>query len=309
VFFFKPGASALVKRIGVWYNILYLFSIEVSHMPMISLLKADTVFSSSPQGADLLIRRLLLPLGGGEFYFCPGEKLAILADVSLPADNETGANFDIRLAWALINMAKDEGIRDIALCIRPEEGFDLETVLAKTSYGKLATIEGLQIIGLNSAPATPRRTDTALILEEAEIYDVLAAADIIISLAKFKTADARLFGGAMTNITYAAKPASSLSFELKQRALVDIYSILAPDLTIVDCIRGQSGFQNNRTDCLLAGSDAVALDTVLCAIADIGLHPNSTEAVVLGAQYGLGVSNPADIAMFGDDLREIMAAQ
>jgi uncharacterized protein (DUF362 family) len=278
-------------------------------MPMISLLKADTVLSSSPKGADLLIRRLLLPLGGGEFYFCPGEKLTLLADVSLPADNETGANFDIRLAWALINMAKDEGIRDISLCLRPEEGFDLETVLAKTSYGKLAAIKGVKIIGLDTAPSTPRHTDTALVYEEAEIYDVLATTDIIISLAKFKTADARLFGGAMANINYAARQKGSLSFELKQRALVDIYSILAPDLTIIDCLRGQSGFQNNRTDCLLAGSDAVALDTVLCAIADIGMDPQTAEAFVLASQYGLGVSNPADIAMFGDDLRDIMAQQ
>ena len=37
-------------------------------MPMISLLKADKKLSSSAKAADLLMRRLLLPLGGGEFY-------------------------------------------------------------------------------------------------------------------------------------------------------------------------------------------------------------------------------------------------
>lgn len=274
-------------------------------MPMISLLKADKTLSSSSKAADLLVRRLLLPLGGGEFYFAPGERVAIIADVSLPADNETGANFDIRLTWAIINIARDAGVCDITVCLRPEPGFDLATVLERTSYGKLAGIDGVKVVGLSEAQATPHRTDTRLVLEDAEVYDILSMADVIISLAKFKTAENRLFGSALANIAYAAKIDDSLSFAMKQRALVDIYSIVAPDLTIIDCLVGQSGFQNNQADCVIAGSDAVALDTVLCAIA--GIDAKTVESLVLAAQYGEGVNNPGDIAMFGDDLRDILA--
>ena len=274
-------------------------------MPMISLLKADKKLSSSAKAADLLMRRLLLPLGGGEFYFAPGERLAIIADVSLPADNETGANFDIRLTWALINIARDAGVADITVCLRPEAGFDLDTVLERTSYGKLSGIDGVKVLGLTESQTTPHRTDTRLVLEDAEVYDVLSTADVIVSLAKFKTAENQLFGSALANIAYAAKLDDSLNFAMKQRALVDIYSIVAPDLTIVDCLIGQSGFQNNQVDCIIAGSDAVALDTVLCAIG--GIDAKTVESLVLAAQYGEGVNNPGDIAMFGDDLRDIIA--
>ena len=274
-------------------------------MPMISLLKADKKLSSSAKAADLLMRRLLLPLGGGEFYFAPGERLAIIADVSLPADNETGANFDIRLTWALINIARDAGVADITVCLRPEAGFDLDTVLERTSYGKLSGIDGVKVLGLTESQTTPHRTDTRLVLEDAEVYDVLSTADVIVSLAKFKTAENQLFGSALANIAYAAKLDDSLNFAMKQRALVDIYSIVAPDLTIVDCLIGQSGFQNNQVDCIIAGSDAVALDTVLCAIA--GIDAKTVESLVLAAQYGEGVNNPGDISMFGDDLRDIIA--
>ncbi len=276
-------------------------------MPMISLLKADKKLSSSAKAADLLMRRLLLPLGGGEFYFAPGERLAIIADVSLPADNETGANFDIRLTWALINIARDAGVADITVCLRPEAGFDLDTVLERTSYGKLSGIDGVKVLGLTESQTTPHRTDTRLVLEDAEVYDVLSTADVIVSLAKFKTAENQLFGSALANIAYAAKLDDSLNFAMKQRALVDIYSIVAPDLTIVDCLIGQSGFQNNQVDCIIAGSDAVALDTVLCAIA--GIDAKTVESLVLAAQYGEGVNNPGDIAMFGDDLRDIIAIE
>ena len=276
-------------------------------MPMISLLKADKKLSSSAKAADLLMRRLLLPLGGGEFYFAPGDRLAIIADVSLPADNETGANFDIRLTWALINIARDAGVADITVCLRPEAGFDLDTVLERTSYGKLSGIDGVKVLGLTESQTTPHRTDTRLVLEDAEVYDVLSTADVIVSLAKFKTAENQLFGSALANIAYAAKLDDSLNFAMKQRALVDIYSIVAPDLTIVDCLIGQSGFQNNQVDCIIAGSDAVALDTVLCAFA--GIDAKTVESLVLAAQYGEGVNNPGDIAMFGDDLRDIIAIE
>ena len=84
-------------------------------MPIVSLLKTENMHPSTPKAANLLLRCLLLPLGGGEFYFCTGEKLAIIADVTLPAAHETGANFDLRLAVALINIARDEGVSDITL--------------------------------------------------------------------------------------------------------------------------------------------------------------------------------------------------
>lgn len=274
-------------------------------MPIISLLKADGELATSAKAADLLMRRLLLPLGGPAFYFCPGEKLTLFADVSLPADNELGANFDIRLLWALINIAREEGVSDITVCIRPEESFDLQTVLDKTSYGKLVGIEGVKVVGVSAANTTYRKSDSALVLEDVAVYNEISTADIIISLAKFKTAEDKLFGSALANMSYAAEMDDSLSFEMKQRALVDVYSIVAPDLTIIDCLIGQSGFQNNRKDCVLAGSDAVALDTVLSAIADI--DAKTIESLLLATQYGYGISNPADITMCGDDLRGIMA--
>ena len=209
------------------------------------------------------------------------------------------------MTWALINIARDAGVADITVCLRPEAGFDLDTVLERTSYGKLSGIDGVKVLGLTESQTTPHRTDTRLVLEDAEVYDVLSTADVIVSLAKFKTAENQLFGSALANIAYAAKLDDSLNFAMKQRALVDIYSIVAPDLTIVDCLIGQSGFQNNQVDCIIAGSDAVALDTVLCAIA--GIDAKTVESLVLAAQYGEGVNNPGDIAMFGDDLRDIIA--
>lgn len=275
-------------------------------MSMISVLKTGEDFDTDPKKAEELVRKLLLPFGGAEFFFCPGERVVFLADAALPADNETGANFDIRLLWALTHAALAQGMMEVTVCLKPAEGFSWEQIKANTSYGKLAALDGVKIVPLDTAAATDHATDTALAREKMRIYDTLYAADVIISLAKFKVADDRLFGGALANMAYAADMDEHLPDEqVRQRALVDIYSTVSPDLVIVDCIKGQGGFQNNKASCVMAGSDVVALDTVLCAMADLPLAAN--EGLMLASQYGMGVSNPAEITIVGDDLREIMA--
>ena len=274
-------------------------------MSIVSLLKTDADFGTDPKKAEDLVKRLLMAHGGSDFFFCPGEKAAFLVDASLPADNESGANFDIRLAWALTHIAIEQGMTDISICLKPEEGFTFRQIIKTTSYGKLAELPGVKLVSLAEAEATPRRTDTGLVLEQAEIYDVLNSADVVISLAKFKTAEGRLFGGALANTVNAARITGDLDYQMKQRALIDIYSTITPDLVIVDCIKGESVFQNNRISCVLAGSDGVALDTVLSAMSGVNMAGN--EGLMLATQYGLGISNPSDIAMCGDDMREIMA--
>lgn len=274
-------------------------------MPMISLLKTEKDIASSAKGAEMLIRRLLLPFGGGEFFFCPGEKAALIVDASLPAENDTGANFDIRLLWAVIHIAQEEGVEELSICFRPEAGFDAATVLARSGYDKLADIPGIKLVDLSCEPVSPKTTDTGLVLEKADIYQVFAKADVVISLAKFKTAEGMLFGGALANAALTADISEDMELQMKQRAAADVYSIMAPDLTIADCIIGTGGFQNNNISCVVAGSDGVAVDTVLCAMGNV--DPRSHETLVITSQYGMGVSDPADITMFGDDMGEIMA--
>ncbi|MEG1997103.1 MAG: hypothetical protein RR051_01530, partial [Clostridiales bacterium] len=87
-------------------------------------------------------------------------------------------------------------------------------------------------------------------------------------------------------------------------ALVDAWSIVCPDLFIVDGLRGSTGYQPQKEDCLLAATDPLALDTVLAVLS--GINPGGVEYLCLGTQYALGHSHPGEIIISGDDLKELI---
>ena len=272
-------------------------------MSIISLLVTEEK-DKQPQALNQHLRQLLLPFGGCEDYF-DGGPVIFLLDLLLPADNETGVNFDLRLAYALAELARSCGSPKISFAVRVEEGFQMEQVLAASGYDQLHQLEQVDFLDLSRAETTSMPTDTALALDEARIYRPLPEAGLIISLAKLRAAEDNLFGGAMNNLALCSPDVAGLEAEQRNRALVDIYSIMAPDLTVVDGWRGDSGFQQHRGDFLLAAADAAAADAVLAALSGIDL--DQLEQVQLSAQYGLGEGDPGNIHLCGDDISDLIS--
>ncbi len=276
-------------------------------MSMITLLRAGSLTGRDEKEAGLLLRRLLLAFGGGEFFFRPEEKPLLLLDLTLPAPQETGVNFDIRLAYGVYALAREHGVSQLTLAFRPAPGFDGELVLAKSGYGAFAGLPGIRLVDLSASPTRRRPTDTALLRDELEIAAPLLEADMVISLVKFKAGEGRLFGSGLHALGAAVTREAGLPFPEQERELVDIYSAVTPDLFIVDGLKGRAGFQPQAEDCLLAAVDGVAVDSVLAAMA--GLDLGRVDSLNLAAQYGLGVGEPAGIAMYGDDLSQIMSGR
>ena len=276
-------------------------------MAIISLLSIEEKTIQQPRSTEKLLRHLLLPYGGGEFFFAPEEKPFFLLDLKLPADNELGVNFDVRLAYAIAVLAKDCGVEEVVFGVRCEEGFDFRHVITASGYANLEQLGYVHFVDLNGAEVAARSTDTSLLLNSVDLCKSVLQADIIVSLSKLKVAEGQLFGSALNAVSAVAAPLdqSKYDYEQRQRALVDLYSAVSPDLTIVDGIRGNGNFQTHCGDFVLAATDAVAADAVLSAIS--GIDMASFSALQLAAQYGLGVGEPADIRLYGDDISDLMA--
>ena len=272
-------------------------------MSLISLLATEEEVRQQPRDIDIMLRKLLLPFGGGDVYFDAGRTVFLL-DLPLPADNESGVNFDLRLAFALAELARGSERRPVSFAVRVEEGFRLEQVLLSSGYHQLRQLENVDFIDLNQAETVLLPTDTRLALDQAAIYRPLAEAGLIISLAKLKASDNSLFGSAMSNLALCSPDLAGLDAEQRSRALVDIYSVVAPDLTLVDGWRGESGFQQHRGDFVMAAADAVAADAVLAALSGIDLR--DVDYLQLASQYGLGEGDPGNIHLYGDDIGELM---
>ena len=272
-------------------------------MSVVSLLATDEAVKQQPRDTGIILRKLLLPFGGSDAYF-NDSRTVFLLDLLLPADNEAGVNFDLRLAYALAELARGSSKRPVSFAVRVEEGFTLEQVLAASGYDKLRQLEGVDFIDLTRAETVQLPTDSGLSLDAAAVYRPLAEAGLIVSLVKLKAAEDSLFGSAFANLALASPDLSGLDAEQRARALVDVYSVLAPDLTVVDGWRGDSGFQQHRGDFVMAAADAVAADAVLAALS--GIDMTRIEYLQLAAQYGLGEGDPGNIHLYGDDIGDLM---
>ena len=271
-------------------------------MSMITLLRAEPRFRTDPAYTAQLLDKLMLAFGGSDFFFATGESVAFLLDLTLPADNAKGVNFDIRLTYGLLRLYRQLHGGPIPLYFRPAPGFTAAQVLQHSGYGALAALEDVTMTDLSTCPVVRRRCEPGLTGEEISVYQPLLQADVVVSLVKHKADQGRLFGSALHSL--AAATPQELDEEHQDRLLVDLYSVVTPDLFLVDGTVGDGGFQPQTGDCLLGAADAVAADAVLAALS--GIPVRRIDSLCLAAQYGLGVGDPGGIALYGDDLSTLM---
>ncbi len=138
--------------------------------------------------------------------------------------------------------------------------------------------------------------------------------DLVINLPKLKTHGLTLFTGALKN-TFGAIPGFGKGAYHKEaphpenfaEILLDIHSLVAPALHIVDGIvamegNGPASGRPRELGLLLASEDGVAVDAVASAV--IGFRPAEIDTTRLGAARGLGIGSLDAIRIVGVPLAE-----
>jgi len=137
--------------------------------------------------------------------------------------------------------------------------------------------------------------------------------DYFISLPKFKTHNFMILTGAVKNLFGLVSGVYKIELHKRYPAqkdfakmLVDIYEITKPALTIIDGIvslegdgPATSGIPKN-TGFILAGSDCVAMDSILALI--MGLSPLDILTNQEAKRRNLGVTDLKDMVILGDNL-------
>lgn len=146
---------------------------------------------------------------------------------------------------------------------------------------------------------------------------VLDECDYLVSIPKFKTHDFTILTAAIKNLfglvagTYKTELHKKY-FEANSFAeiLVDIYEETRPALSIIDGIVAMegdgpgTGGKLRNTGLLLAGSDAVALDSVLALI--MGINPCDILSTKIAAAGGLGTADINSIQILGEQLEDVI---
>jgi uncharacterized protein (DUF362 family)/Pyruvate/2-oxoacid:ferredoxin oxidoreductase delta subunit len=193
-------------------------------------------------------------------------------------------------------------------CVWGNQIENIDKVYEKSGMKRVAEEEGIQLVEFDKKRWRGKFPLTTW----------LDNCEYLISIPKLKTHNFTLLSGAIKNLfglipgTYKTELHKAyFTTEDFSKILVDIYQEAKPVLTVIDGIvamegegPGTSGKLRN-TGILLAGSDCVALDTVLAII--MGVRPSDILTTKEAYARGLGIADINSITILGERLEEIVA--
>jgi uncharacterized protein (DUF362 family)/Pyruvate/2-oxoacid:ferredoxin oxidoreductase delta subunit len=141
--------------------------------------------------------------------------------------------------------------------------------------------------------------------------------DYLVSVPKFKTHDLMTLTGAIKNLFGLVSATYKTELHKKYfdkedfaKILVDIYQETKPVITVIDGIVAMEGDgpatsgKLRNTGLILAGSDCVALDSILALI--MGLEPFDILSTKEASDRALGTADPDTITILGERLEGII---
>ena len=234
-----------------------------------------------------------------------GSRVVIKPNILGPYPAEKGITTHPSLVRFLVKALKSRG----ALCAVGDNpglsGYAANERCAKIS-GIFQASDGCFV---NFSRETLRVDIHSRFLDKLVISRAILEADILINLPKFKTHLQTRVTGAIKNmfgILVGAEKArvhlSAAKPENFSEALVDIYQIRIPDLTIMDAVVGMQGNGPSGSDLrpigkILASRNGVSVDGVMAAM--MGLTKENIDTLRIAARRGLGEADPEKMEVQG----------
>ncbi|GAI95097.1 unnamed protein product, partial [marine sediment metagenome] len=175
--------------------------------------------------------------------------------------------------------------------------------------------EGAECLPFEKSERKIYKIEDPLELEEISSSKLIEDADLIINIPKIKThwqctltcCIKNMFGTVLL-ANKAKTHAQAAVLDRFCSALVDIYSVSKPQLTVIDgyiCMEGQGPSSGDavKLDLILAGYDPVALDSVVCKI--IGFDPSEVLYLAKAEQKELGSTDLEKVEIIGETIKDV----
>jgi uncharacterized protein (DUF362 family)/NAD-dependent dihydropyrimidine dehydrogenase PreA subunit len=179
--------------------------------------------------------------------------------------------------------------------------------VAKRTNIKLANFENTGIAKLSNSKNK--------IKKDFFVSKIINEVDFIISLPKLKTHSLVGFTGAVKNMMGLVPGSGKRDMHIAapkpremESCIVDLYSLVKPNLSIMDAVIGMEGDgpaagTPRKTGFLVASSDAVALDTVALEIT--GHNPKDFVFIKDACERGLGIGDINEIKIAGEKIEDV----
>jgi uncharacterized protein (DUF362 family)/Pyruvate/2-oxoacid:ferredoxin oxidoreductase delta subunit len=254
------------------------------------------------------VRSAVEGLGGVSLFIKPGSKVLVKPNLLMAMEPGKGITTHPEVVRAVIRLLKDINCMVLVGDSPSAWGKQVENiaqVFHVTGMKRICEEEGVPLIEF----------DKKRWVKDFPLAALLGECDHLVNVPKFKTHGLTLLTGAVKNlfglIPGAAKAGMHKRFfEQKDfvKMLVDILQEAKPSLSIVDGIvamegdgPGSAGRLRDQ-NVLVAGNDAVAVDSVLALI--MGLQPEDILTTREAAHRGLGVADPASLEIVGERIED-----
>ena len=275
--------------------------------------KKSIVSIAKGKDVEKLVYDVLEPLGGVEKLIKPKSTVVIKPNAGHMGTPETSVNTNPDLIAAIIKEVRKAKPKEIIVAEAAAVGCDTMACLESSGILKAAQEAGAdRIIDIKSDPdliTIPIR-DARSALAKVKLPRFLIEAEHIINVPIFKSHCSMVFTCALKNLKGVVQ--DKVHYQMHQtdltEAIMDLWSVIKPDLMIADLIRPAEGFGPHSTiptdfGCLVAGKDPVAVDATVCRMGGL----DTTKIAYFGParERGLGHSEEELIEVRGKSIKEV----
>ncbi len=265
--------------------------------------------SYEPAIVEQALRNTINLLGGITSFIKPGSRVLVKPNLLMSKPPEFGITTHPEVLRAVIHLLKEIDCKIVVgdgPSVWGKYIENVDEVYEITGIRKVTQEEDVKLITF----------DKRRMHDKFPLTTALDDCDYLISLPKFKTHEFTLITGAIKNLfglvsgTYKTELHKNY-FEPAEFAkiLVDIYQEVKPALTIIDgalAMEGDgpaTGGKTRQLNLLLAGSDCVAIDTVMAKI--MGIDNYEVLTTKQAAARGLGENKINRIKIEGEDIDKL----
>jgi uncharacterized protein (DUF362 family)/Pyruvate/2-oxoacid:ferredoxin oxidoreductase delta subunit len=257
----------------------------------------------SYSGADVspAVVRMLDAALAGRIREVEGKRVLVKPNLLAAREPSRGITTHPAIVGAVIDYLVNHGAR-VSVGDSPAGAVrGVRRVWEKTGMLDVCEARGVDLVNMEASGSVARRAGS-------RTYEIAAAAvqaDLVVNVAKFKTHVLTLLTGAIKNMFGCVPGFRKSSLHLAfpgpvpmSKALVDIFSLVPPWLSVVDAVVGMDGngpSSGRLRDLgfLAASTDSVAVDAVLALIA--GIDPLRVPTTAEACRRNLGEGSPGRI--------------
>jgi len=271
-----------------------------------------------------LVRNALSLIGGMQKIISPHSRVLIKPNLGVPLPARMGVTTEPKVVVALIEIAREAGANEVVVGESSVVGFDASAVFDALKVRRIFEKAGASVVSLDQDEVIEVPIPKGDVLKKLKVCRRVYESDVIISVPKMKTHFQTGVTLGLKNMKGALPDESKrimhrIGIPVKKReafgldrAIVDLNTMLSPDLTVIDAIVSLEGFVPGprlvgnpvSMNTVIAGFDPVAVDAVGCRV--IGLDPINIAHLRRAKERGLGRLLPEEIEIVGRSIRSVL---